>query len=41
MNKVILIGNLVSDPEMKTTAIGVSVCTFCVAVDRPYKKTEK
>lgn len=37
MNQVILIGNLVRDPEMKTTAIGVSVCRFCVAVDRPYK----
>ena len=37
MNTVFLIGNLVKDPEMKTTAIGVSVCRFCVAVDRPYK----
>lgn len=41
MNKVFLIGNLVKDPEMKTTAIGVSVCRFCIAVDRPYKKDGK
>ena len=38
MNKVILIGNLVKDPEMQTTASGVSVCKFSVAVNRPYKK---
>ena len=40
MNKVILIGNLVSDPEMQTTVGGISVCKFRLAVNRPYK-TEK
>lgn len=34
MNKVILIGNLTRDPELKTTPNGTSVCTFSVAVNR-------
>ena len=36
MNKVILIGNLGRDPELKTTSSGVSVCSFSVAVNRNY-----
>ena len=38
MNKVILMGRLVSDPELKTTASGISVTTFRIAVDRSYVK---
>lgn len=34
MNKVFLIGNLVRDPESRTTSSGVSVCTFTIAVNR-------
>ena len=34
MNKLFIIGNLVRDPEMRTTQSGVSVCTFTVAVNR-------
>lgn len=34
MNKVIIIGNLTRDPELKATASGVSVCVFSVAVNR-------
>ncbi len=34
MNKVILIGNLTRDPELRTTSTGDSVCTFTVAVNR-------
>lgn len=34
MNKIIIIGNLTRDPEMKSTATGKSVCTFTVAVNR-------
>lgn len=34
MNKVILIGRLARDPEMRTTATGVSVTRFTVAVSR-------
>lgn len=33
MKQIILIGNLVRDPEMRTTQSGVSVCTFTVAVN--------
>ena len=38
LNRVILMGRLVSDPELKTTPSGVSVTTFRVAVDRNYVK---
>ena len=34
MNKVILIGNLTRDPELRTTPSGVSVCSFSIAVNR-------
>ena len=37
-NKVILIGNMVADPELKTTPNGVSVCSFRIAVGRRYTK---
>ena len=32
-------GRLVADPELKTTASGVSVTTFRIAVDRSYVKS--
>ena len=34
MNKLTIIGNLTRDPELRTTATGVSVCDFTVAVNR-------
>ncbi len=34
MNKLTIIGNLTRDPELRTTASGVQVCTFTVAVNR-------
>jgi single-strand DNA-binding protein len=37
-NKVILIGNLTSDPELKATQSGISVCSFSIAVNRPKSK---
>ena len=37
MNKVILIGRLTKDPEVKMTQSQVAVCTFTVAVDRRFK----
>jgi len=40
MNKAMIIGNLTRDPELKTTPSGVSVCSFTVAVRRPFNKDE-
>lgn len=37
-NKVILIGNMTADPELKATASGISVCSFSIAVNRKYNK---
>lgn len=36
MNKCILVGNLTRDPEHSTTANGISVCRFSIAVNRSY-----
>ena len=38
MNKVILVGRLARDPELRTTGGGQSVCRFSVAVDRRFKR---
>jgi len=37
MNKVILIGRLVKDPEIKTTQSQIAFCGFTIAVDRKFK----
>jgi single-strand DNA-binding protein len=37
MNKVIIIGRLTRDPELRTTESGVSSCRFSVAVNRRFK----
>ena len=39
MNKIILLGRLVKDPEVLVTPTDRTVCTFTLAVDRPF--TEK
>ncbi|MBA4336265.1 single-stranded DNA-binding protein [bacterium] len=36
VNKVILIGNLTRDPEMRQTANGQMVTTFCIATNREW-----
>lgn len=38
LNKVILMGNLTADPELKATPSGVSVTTFSIAVGRKFAK---
>ena len=38
INRVILMGRLVADPELKTTTSGISVTSFRIAVDRSYVK---
>ena len=40
MNVVTIIGRLAADPELKTTASGISVTNICVAVDRKVTKGE-
>ena len=40
MNKIVIIGRLTRDPELKTTNAGTSVCNFSVAVDRTYRDKE-
>ncbi len=36
MNKIVLLGRLVRDPELRYTGSGKPVCQFTLAVDRPY-----
>lgn len=36
LNRSILIGRLTRDPELKYSPSGVAVCTFTLAVDRPF-----
>ena len=38
MNRFIIMGRITRDLELKTTPSGVTVCQFCVAVDRNYQK---
>ena len=38
MNKAILMGRLVKDPELRTTTNGTAVTTFTVAIDRKGKE---
>lgn len=37
VNKVMLLGNVTRDPELKATANGQSVCTFGLATNRVWK----
>lgn len=39
-NKVILIGNMTADPELKKTPSGVSVTSFSIAVNRRFTKQD-
>ncbi|NLB90571.1 MAG: single-stranded DNA-binding protein [Clostridiales bacterium] len=34
MNKIILVGNLTRDPDLRTTSTGISVCSFTIAVNK-------
>ena len=36
MNRIILLGRLVRDPEVRVTPTEKTVCTFTLAVDRPF-----
>lgn len=41
MNNVSLTGRLTADPELRVTTNNTSVCSFTIAVDRPYKSGEE
>lgn len=41
MNRILLMGRLVADPELRTTPNGVSVATFRIAVERNYQTKEQ
>ncbi len=36
LNCAVLMGRLVADPELRTTPNGISVTSFCIAVDRNF-----
>ena len=38
MNRVIMMGRIVNELELKTTPSGATVCSFRIAVDRNYQK---
>ena len=40
-SKVIIMGNLTRDPEMRSTSNGTQVCSFSVAVNRVYNGNEQ
>ena len=40
-NRIILMGRLTKDPELKTTQSGVTMCRFSIAVDRAYSKGQE
>lgn len=41
LNKVILMGRLVADPEFRQTTSGIPVCRVRIAVDRPFRKDQE
>jgi single-strand DNA-binding protein len=41
LNKVILMGHMTADPELKQTASGISVCSFSIGVNRRYSKADQ
>ncbi len=40
LNRVILIGRLTRDPELKYTSNGTAVCTFTLAINRRFNRDE-
>lgn len=40
-NRIILMGRLTKDPELKTTQSGITLCRFSIAVDRAYSKGQE
>lgn len=40
MNKIILVGRLTRDPELRSTSTGLSTANFTVAVNRNFKNKD-
>lgn len=40
MNKVVLLGRLTRDPELRYTSSGIATASFTIAVNRNYKNAE-
>ena len=40
LNRIVLIGRLTADPELRYTKNGIAVASFTLAVDRRYKNSE-
>lgn len=40
LNRIIIMGRLVRDPELRTTQAGISVTSFTLAVDRDFKSRD-
>ena len=40
LNSLIIEGNMVREPVLKTTANGTDICTFSIASNRNYKKDD-
>lgn len=40
LNKVLLIGNLTKDPELRYTPSGTAVCSFTIATNRSWKSND-
>jgi len=37
MNKIMIIGNLTGEPELRSTPSGITVCSFTIAVNRRHE----
>ena len=40
LNRIVIMGRLVRDPELRTTQTGISVTSFTLAVDRDFKNKD-
>lgn len=40
INRVVLVGRLTKDPELRYTANGIAVTSFTLAVSRPFKNNQ-
>jgi single-strand DNA-binding protein len=41
INRVVLVGRLTKDPELRRTAGDIPVVSFTIAINRPYAKTDQ